>query len=52
MRYIPSSPYTLDEIAAQCRAAINRSVSDTQQRPDLYDEVHKYFEFEDVVIAA
>jgi len=26
MRYIPSSRYTLDQIAEQCRAAINRPV--------------------------
>jgi len=40
MRYIPSSRYTLDEIAEQCKAAINRN--DTQNRNDLYTEVLKF----------
>jgi hypothetical protein len=43
MRYIPSSRYTLDEIAEQCKAAINRpSSNDTQNRNDLYAEVLKF----------
>ena len=52
MRYIPSSRYTLDEIAEQCRAAINRAPQ--QQYPDsLYDEVLEFYRWEnDVLVAA
>jgi hypothetical protein len=44
MRYIPSSRYTLDEIAEQCRCAVNRASEFTVTPAPLdYDEVYKYF---------
>ena len=53
MRYIPSSRYTLDEIAEQCRAAINRPQSVTQQRTVSYDDIiHFYRREDDVLVAA
>jgi hypothetical protein len=45
MRYIPQSKYTFDEICEQCRAAINRPVSDTQERTDVYAEVRKFYRY-------
>lgn len=42
MRYIPSSRYTLDEIADQCRNAILKSAP---VQCDLYAEVRKYFRY-------
>ena len=47
MRYIPSSRYTLDEIADQCRAAINRVKSIEQGRIDVYSEVCKFYSMKD-----
>ncbi len=47
MRYIPSSRYTLDEIAEQCKAAINRAESVKQERTDLYTEVRKFYRYDD-----
>ena len=43
MRYIPSSRYTLDEIAEQCRAAINRRPSVKQASTVPYNEVQRFF---------
>ena len=48
MRYIPSSRYTLDEIAEQCRAAINRPAQ--YHKPvviDVYSEVRKFYRYND-----
>jgi len=48
MRYIPSSRYTLDEIAEQCRAAINRPAQ--CHKPvvvNVYDEVRKFYRHDD-----
>ena len=48
MRYIPSSRYTLDEIAEQCRAAINRPAQ--YHKPvviNVYDEVRKFYRYND-----
>ena len=48
MRYIPSSRYTLDEIAEQCRAAINRPAQ--CHKPvviNVYDEVRKFYRYND-----
>jgi len=47
MRYIPSSRYTLDQIAEQCRAAINRPAH--YQKPvvvNVYDEVRKFHRYD------
>ena len=46
MRYIPSSRYALDEIAEQCKAAINQSKSVKQERTDLYTEVRKFYHYD------
>jgi hypothetical protein len=46
MRYIPSSRYTLDEIADQCRQAVLRAPNDTQDSTDLYSEVRKFYRYE------
>ena len=50
MRYIPQSRYSFDEIVEQCNRAISRSVSDTQERTDLYAEVRKYYRYDDALI--
>ena len=48
MRYIPSSRYTLDEIAEQCRAAINRpAVCHKPVVVNVYDEVRKFYRYDD-----
>jgi hypothetical protein len=47
MRYIPSSRYTLDEIAEQCRLAVLRASNDTQNSSDLYTEVCKFHSMKD-----
>ena len=48
MRYIPSSRYTLDEIAEQCRAAINRpAVCHKPVVTDVYSEVRKFYRYND-----
>ncbi len=47
MRYIPSSRYTLDEIAEQCKAAILRASDNTQDSKDLYTEVRKFYHYND-----
>jgi hypothetical protein len=53
MRYIPSSRYTLDEIAEQCRRAVNRaSEFNVTPAPLNYDEVHKFFKYEEELVAA
>lgn len=44
MRYIPSSRYTLDEIAAQCRDAINRHSVPNRVVLD-YEQVRQYFRY-------
>ena len=49
MRYIPQSKYSFDEIVEQCRAAINRPVSDNQDRTDLYTEVRKFYRYDDAL---
>ena len=46
MRYIPSSRYTLDEIAEQCRLAVLRASNDTQDSSDLYTEVRKFYHYD------
>jgi hypothetical protein len=45
MHYIPQSRYTFDEIVEQCRQAVNRAVSDTQDRTDVYSEVRKFYRY-------
>ena len=52
MRYIPSSRYTLDEIAEQCRAAINRPVVIKQKRTVSYDDIIHFYRREDNVLVA
>ena len=52
MRYIPSSRYTLDEIADQCRAAVNRSKNVKQEQADLYTEVRKFYHYDDALLIA
>jgi hypothetical protein len=47
MRYIPSSRYTLDEIAEQCRQAVLRASNDTRNSQDLYTEVCKFYSMKD-----
>ena len=46
MRYNPATDraITIDEIAAQCRAAIMKA--DAQPEPDLYDEICEFEDFE------
>jgi len=46
MRYIPSSRYTLDEIAKQCYDAINRSPSVTIKPITVtYEDVRKFYRY-------
>jgi hypothetical protein len=53
MRYIPSSRYTLDEIAEQCRIAINRADEfNVTPAPLDYDEVRKFFKYDEELVAA
>lgn len=52
MRYIPSSRYTLDEIAEQCRAAINRPQNVTQQRTVSYNDILYFYRVEDKQLVA
>jgi len=53
MRYIPSSRYTLDEIAEQCRAAINRHVEYQQPVSTVdYSEVLHFYRQDDRVLVA
>jgi len=53
MRYIPSSRYTLDEIAEQCRAAINRpSQYQSPVSAVDYTEVRKFFRYDDALVTA
>jgi len=47
MRYIASSRYTFDEIVDQCRAAVNRADSNTQDSTDVYAEVRKFYHYDD-----
>lgn len=46
MRYNPSTDraISIDEIAAQCRAAIMKA--DAQPEPDLYDEICEFEDWE------
>ena len=50
MRYIPSSRYTLDEIAEQCRAAINRPVRVYHKPAVSYAEVLNYYQSQHKVL--
>lgn len=50
MRYIPSSRYTLDEIAAQCKAAINRPKINVKPIVVSYDEILHFVRREDGVL--
>jgi hypothetical protein len=50
MRYIPSSRYTLDEIAEQCRQAVLRASNDHQDRTDLYSEIRKFYHYDDALV--
>ena len=52
MRYIPSSRYTLDEIADQCRAAILKASDNTQDRTNLYTEVRKFYHYTKPLLTA
>lgn len=52
MRYIPSSRYTLDEIAEQCRQAVLAAQSNTQDRTDLYTEVRKFYRYDNALLVA
>jgi hypothetical protein len=53
MRYIPSSRYTLDEIAKQCQIAINRADEyNVTPAPLDYDEIRKYFKYDEELVAA
>ena len=45
MRYIPSSRYTLDEIAEQCRAAIMKAQPEHNCASGEYNEVRKFFHY-------
>jgi hypothetical protein len=52
MRYNPDTDRALniDEIAAQCRAAILKA--DAQQTPDPYAEILTFYRWEDDVLIA
>ena len=52
MRYIPSSRYTLDEIAEQCRQAVLAARPNTQERTDLYTEVRKFYRYDNPLLVA
>jgi hypothetical protein len=52
MRYIPSSRYTLDEIAEQCRLAVLAASPNTQERTDLYTEVRKFYHYTNPLLVA
>jgi hypothetical protein len=47
MRYIPSSRYTLDEIAEQCRQAVLKARTDNNCASVPYEEVRKFFRYDD-----
>jgi hypothetical protein len=47
MRYIPSSRYTLDEIADQCRQAVLRAQGNNNCQTVDYTEVRKFFRYDD-----
>ena len=51
MHYIPSSPYTFDEIVDQCRQAVLKANVNTQDRTDLYTEVRKFYHYDEVLKA-
>jgi len=46
MRYIPSSRYTLDEIAEQCRAAIVKAQPTNNCDEVDYNEIRKFFRYD------
>jgi hypothetical protein len=52
MRYIPSSRYTLDEIAEQCRLAVLEARPIKQERTDLYTEVCKFYHYSNPLLVA
>jgi ABC-type sulfate transport system substrate-binding protein len=52
MRYIPSSRYTLDEIAEQCRQAVLAASRDTQSLTVSYDEVRKFYHYSNPLLVA
>ena len=52
MRYIPSSRYTLDEIAEQCQMAVLAAQSDTQDRTDPYTEVRKFYHYSNPLLVS
>jgi hypothetical protein len=52
MRYIPSSRYTLDEIAEQCRLAVLRASNVNQDSTDLYTEIRKFYRYDNPLLIA
>jgi hypothetical protein len=52
MRYIPSSRYSLDEIANQCRQAVLEAHPIKQERTDLYNEVRKFYQYTNPLLVA
>lgn len=50
MRYIPQSKYTFEEICEQCRSAINRPVSDLQNRTVTYNDILHFYRRKDNVL--
>ena len=50
MRYIPSSRYTLDEIAEQCRQAVLKARTDNNCASVPYEEVRKFFRYDDALL--
>ena len=50
MRYIPQSRYTFDEICKQCSDAINRPVVVNQKRTVSYDDVRKFYRYDNALL--
>jgi hypothetical protein len=51
MRYNCQALYTLDEVAAQCKAAILKAQAQKeQQTPDPYAEILTFYRWEDDVL--
>jgi hypothetical protein len=51
MRYIPMSSYSFDEIVDQCRQAVLKAQSNTQDSQDLYTEIRKFYHYDEVLTA-
>jgi hypothetical protein len=50
MRYIPSSRYTLDEIADQCRQAVLKAQGNNNCQTVDYNEVRKFFRYDNTLL--